>query len=443
MRYWALLLVVLPAIAQQDVHWPSFRGPAASGIAEGSETPTTWDVASSEHVRWKTPIPGLGHSSPVIWGDRIFLTTAVDQKKASAHLRVGLYGDVRPVTDDGPQTWKVLCLDKKTGRVIWEKAAHAGVAKIKRHPKATHANSTIATDGERVIAFFGSEGLHCFDADGKLLWKKDLGTLDSGFFVAPDAQWGFASSPIIHDDMVIVQCDVQKDSFLAAFALADGRELWRTPRDEVPTWSTPAIHSDGDRTQLIVNGYRHIGGYDASTGKEIWRLTGGGDIPVPTPIVAHGLIFITNAHGSQRPIYAIRVAATGDISLAEGQTANDHVTWSSPRGGAYMATPLVYGDYLYNLRTNGVLTCYRATTGERFYQQRLGSGRTGFTASPVASGKKLYVTSEDGDVYVIRTGPRYELLATNSMDEVSMATPAISQGVLYYRTRAHLIAIGE
>jgi outer membrane protein assembly factor BamB len=294
-----------------------------------------------------------------------------------------------------------------------------------------------------VVAFFGSEGLYCYDMEGTLLWKKDFGPLDAAFFVAPDAQWGFASSPVIHDGVVYIQCDVLNDPFLAAFDLETGDQIWRTPRDDVPTWSTPTVHEKGDRTFLLVNGWKHAGGYDARTGEEIWRLSGGGDIPVPGPVVAHDLVFITNAHGSDAPIYAIRLDARGDISLGDGATSNEHVTWSVPRGGAYMQTPLVYDSYLYNCRDNGVLSVYDARSGNRMYQQRLGGGGGGFTASPVAADGKVYFTSEEGDVYVVKAGPEYELLATNPLGEVTMATPALSEGTLYFRTRTHLLAIGN
>ena len=278
---------------------------------------------------------------------------------------------------------------------------------------------------------------------GRPRWKQDLGVLDSGFFMVPQAQWGFGSSPVIHDGVVYVQADVQKNSFLAAFDVKTGKELWRTPRADVPTWSTPAILETGGRTQVIVNGFKHTGGYDARTGKEIWKLTGGGDIPVPTPVMGSGLIFITNAHGPGSPIYAIKPTAAGDISLATGATSNEHIAWSQAREGAYMQTPLVYGDYLYVCRDNGVLSVYDAKTGERKYQQRLADGKTGFTASAVAADGKVYYTSEEGGVYVIKAGPVFELLAENSLGEVAMATPAISEGVLVFRTRGHLVAIGS
>jgi outer membrane protein assembly factor BamB len=337
----------------------------------------------------------------------------------------------------------VYCLDKKTGKILWEKTAHKGVPKIKRHTKATQANATCATDGKRVVAFFGSEGLHCYDMNGKFQWKKDLGVLDAGYFMMPQAQWGTASSPILYRDKVIVQCDVQKDSFVAAFDAKNGKELWRTPRKDVPTWGTPTIYMKDGKPTIAVNGWKHIGGYDVETGKEVWKLTGGGDIPVPTPVIAHDMIFITNAHGMMAPIYAIKSDATGDISLAKDQTANTHVAWSLHREGGYMQTPLVYGDYLYVCRDHGVLSCYDAKTGKRLYNERLGTGRTGFTASGVAADGKLYYTSEMGDIFVVKAGPKFELLATNPMEEVCMATPAVSEGTLYFRTQGHVVAIGE
>ncbi len=427
---------------ESDQSWPRFRGVHGRGVAEGHATSVTWNARSGQNVLWKTSIPGLAHSSPVVWGDSVYLTTAVNTEGGSL-LKVGLYGSIDPVPDEPVHRFVLYRIDRRTGRILWERTAHEGVPRRPRHPKSTLANPTPATDGERVVAFFGSEGLYCYDTEGKLLWKKDFGPLDAAFFVAPDAQWGFASSPVIHDGVVYIQCDVLNDPFLAAFDLETGEQIWRTPRDDVPTWSTPTVHEKGDRTLLLVNGWKHAGGYDAATGKEIWRLSGGGDIPVPGPVVAHDLVFITNAHGSDSPIYAVRLDAEGDISLAEGETANRSVSWSVPRGGAYMQTPLVYGDYLYNCRDNGVLTVYRARTGERMYQQRLGGGGGGFTASPVAADGKVYFTSEEGDVYVVKAGPKYELLATNSLDEVTMATPAISEGVLYFRTRTDLLAVGQ
>lgn len=434
------VIVSTSAGGAPDTSWPSFRGRNAGGVAEGYTTPLSWDVEKSKNVAWKTPIPGLGHGSPIVWADRVFVTTAISGKSKD-ELKVGLYGDIAPVNDDSRHAWKLYCLDKRTGKIIWEKTAHEGVPRIKRHTKATHANSTLATNGKQVVAFFGSEGLYCYDFEGKLLWKKDLGVLDSGYYALPAAQWGFGSSPTLYRDRVIVQCDIQKESFLAALALEDGREIWRTPRNEVPTWSTPTVFDDGKRAQVVVNGYRHIGGYDVETGKEIWKMKGGGDIPVPTPVAGQGLLFITNAHGAIAPLYAIRPEASGDITLSGDATSSVAVAWSQRRDGSYMQTPLPYGEYLYNCRINGILSCYEARTGKRIYDERLGSGRTGFTASPVAADGKIYLASEEGDVFVVQAGPTFKLLATNPLGEVCMATPAISEGYLFFRTRGSVVAI--
>jgi outer membrane protein assembly factor BamB len=442
----ALLAVLALAPAQQrapqGIHWPSFRGDNASGVAEGYPLPAAWNIENSENVRWKTPIAGLGLSSPIVWGNRVFLSTAISGKDGS-RLKPGLYGDISSVQDNSVHRRVVVCIDKQTGKILWEKTAHTGVPRVKRHPKSTHANSTLATDGTHVVAFFGSEGLYCYDVEGKLLWSKDLGLLDSGYFVAPEAQWEFGSSPILFESMILLQCDVLQGSFLAAFRVKDGSEVWRTPREDVPTWGTPSIHVSGRNAQVVVNGYKHIGGYDARTGKELWRMRGGGDIPVPTPVIHEDLAFITNAHGPISPVYAIRMSAAGDISLKQDQSASEHIAWSLNREGSYMGTPLVYGGLLYNCRWNGVLNCYSARDGTRQYQQRLGEGATAFTASPVASDGKIYIASEDGDVYVLKAGPTFQLLARNPMGEVCMATPAISEGMLIIRTQNNLVAISN
>lgn len=423
-----------------DSNWPSFRGPGARGVAEGYATPTEWNVESSENIRWQSPIPGLAHSSPVVWGDRLFVTTAVSEDP-NPYLRVGLYGESPDHPEKIDHHYRVFCLDKNSGKVLWERTAYTGIPKVKRHIKSTHANSSPATDGKHVVAFFGSEGLYCYDVEGALLWSKDLGLLDSGAPDWPEVQWGFASSPIIVDGRVITQCDVNNQSFLAAFEASTGKELWRTLRDEGATWGTPAFHANGSRKQIIVNGYKHIGGYDFDTGKELWKLRGGGDVPVPTPVVAGDLVYITNAHGRLAPIYAIRASATGDISLAEGQTRNEYIPWARLRAGNYMQTPLVYGGYLYCCRDSGIFAVYDAEDGTKAYKKRLASG-VGFTASPVAADGKIYHASEEGDVFVLKAGPEFELLAKNSLGEICMATPAISEGTLYFRTQHHLIAIG-
>jgi outer membrane protein assembly factor BamB len=431
-----------PVAPMPGEEWPQFRGIAANGIAEGFSLPAKWDAATGENIAWKTPIPGLGLSSPIVWGDEVFLSTSISGK-SDAGLKVGLYGDITPVQDDTPHEWRVYALDKKTGQVKWQQTAYKGVPKIKRHMKNSHANSTLATDGERLIAFFGSEGLYAYDMKGKLLWRKDLGVLDAGYYMVPEAQWETGSSPIIHDGMVIVQADVQKGSFLAMFDAKDGREVWRVSRADVPTWSTPTVHEVNGRTQILVNGMRQVGAYDFKTGAEIWKLSGGGDIPVPTPVVSDGLIYITNAHGPQSPVYAVKDTARGDISLKDDATSSDAVAWTAPRSGGYMCTPLVYRGLVYIVRYNGVLNVFDAKTGQKQYEARLAGATSAFTSSPVANDGRVFLASEDGQVFVLAAGPKYEVVAMNEMSTPVLATPALSDGRLLLRTQDQLIAIGR
>ncbi|HSF17654.1 MAG TPA: PQQ-binding-like beta-propeller repeat protein [Vicinamibacteria bacterium] len=426
-----LLLASTPLHAQ---NWPQFRGPGARGIAEGIETPVEWSVTEGRNVLFRVPVQGLGHSSPVIWGDQIFLTTAVSAA-GDPRLRVGLYGDISPVEGEGAQSFRVLSFDKTTGRLLWEKTAYEGVPRIKRHPKSTHANPTPATDGNVLVVFFGSEGLYGYDLAGNLLWKRDFGVLRAGFFQAPDAEWGFASSPVIHDGKVIIQADVLGESFLEVLSVDDGRTLWKISRDDVPTWSTPNIYRGPRGDSVVLNGFKHIGGYELTTGRPIWKMSGGGDIPVPTPVVAGELIFITNAHGPGSPIYVVPTSAEGELTPGD-------LPWSIETGGAYMQTPLVLEAVLYSCRDNGVLSAFEAKTGKLLYRERLGGGDNGFSASPIAAGGKLYFTSEEGDVHVLRPGAEFEVLAVNSLGEVTMATPAASEGALFFRTRGHLVALG-
>ena len=430
-------LLNLPASAAD---WPQYRGPRASGVDDGAAAPTAWKVEAGENVRWQTPVAGLAHSSPIVWSDRVYAATAV--KPGRADLKVGLYGDIASVEEKEPHQWRLLALDKATGKVLWDTLALEAVPRVQRHTKSSHCNSTPATDGRRVVAIMGSEGLFCFDSDGRLLWKKDLGPMDSGYYNVPSAQWGFGSSPVIHDGRVVVLCDVQKDSFLAVFDLADGRELWRTPRKDVPTWGTPAIITAADRTQIVVNGWHHTGGYDFATGKELWKLAGGGDIPVPTPIAAHGFIYLTSAHGSFRPMRAIRPDAAGDITPADPGATNASIAWAHGRQGNYMQTPIVVGDSLFACLDSGIVTCFDARSGAIRYTERLTRGGEGFTASPVSDGRNLFFTSELGKVFVVPAAEKFSLSATNDLGETCMATPALSDGILFFRTREKVVAIG-
>ena len=431
----------LPCAAHAQ-NWPQFRGPGATGVVEGRAAAATWNAEKSLNTRWKTEIPGLGHSSPVVWGNKVFITTAVTSS-AKDETRYGLYGDVAPVKDDPKHVWKVYALDKETGKILWEQIAYEGLPKVKRHPKSTHSDSTPVTDGKYLVVLFGSHGLYAYDLNGKLKWKQDLGILDSGWFYDADYQWEHGSSPVIYRDLVIIQADVQKDSFIAAYYLKTGKLAWKTPREEISSWGTPTIYEGKTRAELIANGSRAIRGYDPATGKELWRLTPNSEVTTPTPFVANDLIYVTSGYAPIQPIYAIKPGAVGDISLKDGKESNESIAWSKQRGGPYMPTPVVYGDLLYTCSNQGVLTAYNAKTGERIYQERLGGKGGAFTASPVASDGKLYLSSEDGDVFVVKTGPKYELLATNPVGEVMMATPAISDGLVIVRGLKHVFAFGE
>lgn len=434
------IMAITSVVSAQN--WPQFRGPGATGVAEGPARPVKWDASTSQNVRWKTPIPGLSHASPVVWGNKVFVVTAVTTA-AKDETRFGLYGDVAPVKDDPKHLWKVYALDKLTGKVLWERTAYEGIPKIKRHPKSSHAASTPATDGKYLIVNFGSEGLYAYDLNGKLQWKQDLGVLDAGWFYDVDYQWEYGSSPIIYKNLVIVQADIQKNSFIAAYDLKTGKEVWKTVREEIPSWGSPTVYEGKPRAELITSGPKAIRSYDPLTGKEFWRLGPMSEITTPTPFVAHDLIFVTSGYAPVQPIYAIRPGGSGDLTLKDGKDSSEFIAWSKQRGGPYMPTPIVYGELLYTCSNQGVFTAYNAKTGERVYQERLGGTGGAFTASPVASDGKIYLASEDGDVFVVKAGPKYELLAKNPVGEVMMATPAISDGMVIVRTISHLYAFGE
>ena len=340
--------------------------------------------------------------------------------------------------DDTEHEWRVYALDKKTGAIKWQQTVLKAVPKIKRHTKATHANSTLATDGERLIAFFGSEGLYAFDMKGKQLWKKDLGVLDAGWYMVPATQWETGSSPVLHDGVVIVQADVQKDSFLAAFDAKTGRECGATPRTDVPTWGTPTIHT---RQRPARRSSSTASATPAPTTSRPARKSGSssadGDIPVPTPVVSDGLIYITNAHGRCRRSTRSRRRQPATSRLTGGCHQQRRTSlWSVPKGGGYMCTPLVYRGLTYIVTYNGVLHVFDAKTGERKYQQRLlENTASAFTSSPVANDGKVYVASEDGQMIVLKAGPTFEQIATNDMAAPVLATPAISEGRLLVRTQ--------
>ena len=428
----------------EATNWPGFRGNGSTGVGDGQGAPTQWDVATGQNVLWKMPLPGLANSSPIVWGDRVFLTTAISSAGDDT-VRIGLYGDVAPVDDVSEHSWKVYALDKRSGEILWEKEAFRGEPQVKRHPKSSQANSTPVTDGEHVVAVFGSIGkLLCYDFDGELLWERDTGVLDAGWFYDPGYQWGHASSPVIYDGTVIVQADVQGDgtAFLAAYDLETGTEVWRTARDEIPTWSTPVVYRGRSRDELITNSTT-IRSYNPATGEELWSLGPSSELVVASPIIADGLVYVTAGYPPVRPIYVIRPGGVGDISLPKGVESNEHVVWSKGRGGIYIPSPLVYRGIYYAANNDGRLTAYDAPTGEIIYRQRIGGTGGSYVASPVAADGKLYFASEDGTVHVATAGSTYQPLSSNEVGEVIWATPAISDGVLILRTINHVYGIAE
>jgi outer membrane protein assembly factor BamB len=423
-------------------HWPAFRGDGAAGNGDGQGAVTEWDVATGKNIKWKTAIPGISNASPIVWGNRVFVTTAVS-KAGDKTFRTGAYGDVKPVDDLSPHEWRIYCLDMATGTILWERLALAGVPRIKRHTKASQANSTPVTDGQRVVAAFGSAGLLvAWDMAGKELWRADVGTLDSGWFFDKTYQWGHASSPIIHGSSVIVQADVQQGSFVGAWDLATGKPRWKTPRaDEISTWGTPVIVRAPDgRDELVTNGTR-IRGYDPATGALRWTLGPNSEVTVGTPVAGHGLVFVTGGYPPVRPIYAIRPGAKGDISLPKNESSSASIAWSNSTEGTYIPSPLVYGDHLITMNNNGVVTAYDARTGQRAFRGRVGTAGA-YSASPVAADGRLYVASEDGEIYVVAAAAGLAQIAKNDMKEIIMATPAISNGLIIVRTFGHVYGIG-
>jgi outer membrane protein assembly factor BamB len=435
---WLGCLLALPVFASTS-NWPQFRGPQATGVSE-APAPSHWNVETGENIRWQTPIPGLGHSCPIVWGSDVFITTAVkpgDKPK----LKPGLYGDVSSYKETEKHQWRLLRLNKSDGKIVWDKLCLEAVPRSERHTKASHCNSTPATDGEHIVAVLGSEGLFCFDMGGKQLWRKDLGRMKAGWYTTKDTEWGFGSSPVLYEGKIVLQCDVDSEQFVAAFDVKDGHELWRTARKDVPTWSTPLPVVSNGRAQVVCNGWKEIAGYDLKTGKRLWWLTDGGDIPVASPVFSGEFIILTSGHGKYRPMRAIRTDASGDISPASIDQASAGVVWSKSRKGNYLSTPIVVGELLWG-DLDGVVTCFDVKTGDVQYSERIGDGGEAFTDAPVSAGGKLYFTGEQGHVYVVPATKEFSVIATNKLGGLCFSTPAISDGTIFFRTTEKLVAVG-
>jgi len=427
-------------------NWPGFRGPSASGVADGQNLPDpdAWNVSEKRHLKWKVDIPGLAHSSPVVWGDRVFVTSAISSR-SNATFKPGLYGEGTASEDRSRHKWIVLALDRASGKTVWQTTAYEGEPREKRHIKATYANATPATDGRYVVAFFGSQGLYAFDMKGVPVWKKDLGVLNVGAYDLPEYEWGTASSPIIYKNLVIVQCDTQNESFVLAVDLATGKDVWKTTRKELPSWGTPTvvIPDRGGAPELVTNASNFIRGYDPETGAERWRLGGSSKITAPTPIFFGNIVIVASGRAPERPIFAIRPGGQGDITPPDGAPSGSHIVWRKTGRGSYMPTPLIYQGILYVLSNAGLFDAYELETGAEIYRQRLEPAGSGFSASPVAADGRIYLSGEDGDIFVIRSGRTFELLARTPMGEPLMSTPALAGGTMIVRGEKHLFAIGR
>jgi outer membrane protein assembly factor BamB len=427
-------LLTFPADTAGEARWPEFRGGAAAGVSDSKALPESW--STTKNVVWHSEIPGRGWSSPIVWGDRIFLTSAIREGKEEDPKK-GLYfgGErLKPLAD--VHRWMVYCIDWKTGKIRWEKQAHKGIPGAGHHIKNTFASETPVTDGERVYVYFGNLGLFCYDLNGKEVWSQKWPALPTAL------NWGTAASPILYRDRLYIVNDNEKKSYLAAFDKKTGKQIWKTDRPEKSNWATPFIWENDKRTEIVTCG-KMVRSYDLD-GKLLWQLGGMSSIIIPTPLAKHGLLFVSSGYvaSRQRPVFVIRPGASGDISLKEGKTSNDYVVWSRDNIGPYNPSPLVYGDNLYVLYDYGFFGCYDARTGKEIYAKvRMGPGATAFTASPWAYNGKIFCLSEDGDTFVIQAGPKDTVVGKNSLNEMCMATPALAGNSLLIRTLTKLYRI--
>lgn len=438
MRYLSMLLVFLSSIvvvgaaADGPDGWPRWRGPFDNGMARG-DAPLHW--SDTEHIAWKAQVPGRGHSSPVVWGDRIFVTTAVPTGKAPAALenpapavRRGGFGSSGPQAE---QTLMVLCFDRKTGKLLWEKTARVATPHQAHHPQyGSFASNSPITDGKHVIAFFGSRGVYCYTLDGQLVWERDFGVQLQMLLGFGEGAW-----PALDGNILVLVFDHERDSFLVALDKNTGRELWRTPRQGNSNWSGPVILSHNGRKQVIVSATKKVCAYDLETGKQLWQLAGLGQNTIPAPVAADGLVFVMSGYRNPN-LMAIRLGREGDL------TGTDAVVWQNQRGNSYTPSPVLYEGKLYVLTDTGLLSCYDAKTGNPYYQQQRLPKPYNFKASPVGANGKLYLSSEEGDVIVVRMGEKFEVLGTNTLaDQLFIATPAIIDGEIYLRGQNTLFCV--
>ena len=427
--------IAIGAVSAGADDWPRFRGGSAGVAADDPALPDTW--SPTENVVWKADIPGLGWSSPVVWGDHVFLTSVVNTAQQEPP-RPGFYLGDWPASS-APHQWTVYDIDFQTGKVRWQRVVSSAPPGRAKHLKNSYASETPVTDGERVYFYFGNAGLFVFDLDGKPVWSKPIGPLKTR------NNWGTAASPVVHGDRVYVLNDNDEQSFLAAFDKRTGADIWRVNRVEGTNWSTPFVWENERRTEIVTSGSDRVRSYDLS-GKLLWEFSGMSSISIPTPFDRNGLLYLASGYiaDSLRPAYAIRPGASGDISLKPDQTANDFIVWSARTGAPYNPTPLVYGDYYYTLFDRGFMTNQDAKTGKEIYgRQRITADASGFTASPWGYNGKIFAMSEDGDTYVMRAGTSFEVLGKNSLNEMTLATPAVAHGSLLVRTASKLYRISK
>lgn len=432
----AMLMLPLSAAASGKAEWAQWRGPGGQGVSSEKGLPLEWSM--TKNISWKTAIPGRGHSSPIVWGRKIFLTTAVEGAEVpGAKPPKHTFDKEEFVHPDwagaGRQyTLKVLCVDRDTGKVLWERTAYDGPISDYRHRKNTYASATPVTDGTHVYAYFGTEGLYCYDLEGKQVWKTSPGYINQ-------LGMGAGTSPVLHENLVILQCDLRDDgagSFLLALDKRTGKQVWKVARAHRYTWSTPVVVKTETRTELITSGAETIISYDPETGKEIWRCEGVESNAIPTPVVGHNLVIVSAGSQAKRAI-AIKLGGAGDL------TNTPFVAWKYQKGTAYVPSPILFGDYVYLMTDSGILTCLDVKTGEVKYEGKRVPVPARFTASPIAFDDKILIASEDGDTFVLKAGPRFEVVRTNSLGEPIYASPAVAPGKLFIRGEKHLYCIAS
>jgi len=429
----ALGISILATIALDAQDWPQFRGSSAGVAPDHPSLPDKW--SSTENVVWKIDIPGIGWSSPVVWGDHIFLTTVVNTSQQEPP-KPGFYLGDWPAST-APHRWMVYDFDFKTGKIRWEREVSSTPPGRPRHLKNSYSSETPVTDGERVYFYFGNAGLFVFDMDGRPVWSKKIGPFKTR------NNWGTGASPVLHGDRLYIVSDNDEQSFLAAYDKRTGEEVWRVNRMEGTTWSTPFVWENDLRTEIVTSGSDKVRSYDLS-GKLLWEFVGMSTISIPTPFSRFGLLYISSGYIAEplRPAYAIRPGASGDISLKPQETTNTYIVWSARTGAPYNPTPVVYGDHYYTLFDRGFITSQDAKTGKEIYpRQRVATDASGFTASPWAYNGKIFAISEDGDTYVIQAGAEFKVLGKNSLNEMTLATPAVAHGSLLIRTASKLYRI--